>query len=209
MAHETYINRAAAQTLRCSLEQVGSNAIAITTNKPMPNNSPLQVEIVAEPQHASLADLLCELHVFYNEGATPSQTAVKEHLEQNLLAPGSSQRLLVAWRGDGPVLGFAAVSLVFSLVDFAPDTRRHCQLKELYVGASQRSQGVGRALMAGVARYAFDHGCHRIDWPVKASNARGILFYESLGATRVPERLSYRLTEPALGRLAGESGSCR
>lgn len=57
--------------------------------------------------------------------------------------------------------------------------------------------------MAGVARYALDHGCHRIDWHVKASNGRGIRFYESLGAG-VTARLSYRRTEPAVSTLAGE-----
>jgi ribosomal protein S18 acetylase RimI-like enzyme len=104
------------------------------------------------------------------------------------------------------VVGLAAFSLVYSLVEFAEDQRRHCQLKELYVSSAARSQGAGRALMHGLARHAMEHGCRRIDWPVKASNARGILFYESLGAERVAERLSYRLTEPALGRLVLESG---
>lgn len=56
-----------------------------------------------------------------------------------------------------------------------------------------------------VARYAMDHGCHRIDWPVKASNDRGIAFYEGLGAERVADRLSYRLSEPRIGGLAQEA----
>jgi ribosomal protein S18 acetylase RimI-like enzyme len=61
--------------------------------------------------------------------------------------------------------------------------------------------------MAWAARYAFENGCRRIDWPVKASNARGIAFYESLGAERVVDRLSYRLSEPCVGQLALESAS--
>jgi ribosomal protein S18 acetylase RimI-like enzyme len=48
-----------------------------------------------------------------------------------------------------------------------------------------------------------------MDWPVKASNARGIAFYESLGAERVVERLSYRLNEAALQRLAMNRPDCR
>ena len=39
--------------------------------------------------------------------------------------------------------------------------------------------------------------------PVQAANARGQAFYERLGATRVVERLSYRLAGPNLRRLAG------
>ena len=77
--------------------------------------------------------------------------------------------------------------------------------EELYVCADQRSRGVGRALMSWVARYAVESGCCRIDWPVNVSNDRGIAFYESLGAKQVVERLSYRLSEPSMSRLALES----
>ena len=162
----------------------------------------MRVEIVSEAQHESLIDLLCELHAHYNEGAAVSREVVREHLLGNLLAPGSTQRLVVASDGDGMVIGLAAISLVYSLVDFSPQKRRHCQLKELYVRSTNRSGGAGRALMSWVARHAMENGCYRIDWPVKASNARGISFYESLGAERVEERLSYRVCEPRIEGLA-------
>ncbi|UVH60402.1 GNAT family N-acetyltransferase [Variovorax paradoxus] len=167
----------------------------------------MHVELVSEAQHESLTDLLCELHAFYNDGAKVSREAVREHLLGNLLAAGSPHRLAVASGDDGAVVGLAAISLVYSLVEFAPDRRKHCQLKELYVKASGRSNGAGRALMAWVARYAVENGCCRIDWPVKASNDRGISFYEGLGAGRVLDRLSYRLSEPQLSRLAQGLGA--
>jgi GNAT superfamily N-acetyltransferase len=162
----------------------------------------MQVDLVAPARHDSLVELLCELHAHYHEGASMPPATVRSHLVENLLGPESPLRLVVAAREDGRVVGLAAISLTWSLVDFAPEQRRHCQLKELYVRASDRSGGVGRALMAWVSRYAVGHGCHRIDWPVKAGNARGIAFYERLGARRVVERLGYRLTEPAVGALA-------
>lgn len=162
----------------------------------------MHVELVSEAQHESLIDLLSELHAYYDDGATVPRETVREHLLGNLLSAGSPHRLVVASDDDGTVIGLAAITLVHSLVDFAPAQRRHCQLKELYVRSSRRSRGAGRALMAWVAGYAVEHGCCRIDWPVKASNARGISFYESLGAQRVIERLSYRLSEPELSRLA-------
>jgi len=46
-----------------------------------------------------------------------------------------------------------------------------------------------------------------MDWPVKASNAGGIAFYEGLGAERVVERLSYRLSEPNMKKLADQNTS--
>ena len=164
----------------------------------------MHVDLVSESQHESLIDLLCELHAYYNGGAQAARQLVREHLLQNLLGPASPHRLVVASDEGGRVTGLAAISLVFSLVEPAPDKRRQCQLKELYVRSSCRSQGTGRALMAWVARYAWDHGCRRIDWPVQASNDRGIAFYEGLGAERVVERLSYRLGQAALQRLAAD-----
>lgn len=167
----------------------------------------MRVELISETQHESLIDLLCELHTFYNEGSVVRREVVGEHLRENLLAAESPHRLVVALSDAGEVVGLAAITLVYSLVDFAAEKRKHCQLKELYVRSSERSKGVGRALMSWVARYASENGCRRIDWPVKATNARGISFYEGLGAGQVVERLSYRLFEPNISQLAYESAS--
>jgi len=167
----------------------------------------MRVDLVAPSQHGSLVELLCELHAYYHAGSSTPRAAVRSHLVENLLGPESPLRLVVASQDDGRVVGLAAISLTWSRVEFAPEQRRHCQLKELYVRASDRGSGVGRALMAWVARYAVDHGCHRIDWPVQAGNARGIAFYERLGARRVVERLGYRLSEPAVGALAEASAA--
>jgi GNAT superfamily N-acetyltransferase len=158
--------------------------------------------LASEEHHESLADLLCEVHAYYNDGASASRELVRSYLVDTLLAPESPLKLVVAGPGAGEVAGFAAISLTYSLVEPSTERRRHCWLKELYVRSGSRGAGVGRALMSWVARYAVDNGCGRIDWPVKASNARGIAFYERLGAMRVVERLSYRLSEPGLSRLA-------
>lgn len=165
----------------------------------------LTVDLVSPPQHESLVDLLCELHAYYNEGAAIARDMVRSYLQEDLLAPDSGLRLVVADVGTGHVAGFAAIFLTYSLVEPAPERRRQCWLKELYVRDTHRGSGVGEALMAWVARYALEHRCCRIDWPVKASNARGIAFYERLGARPVEDRLSYRLGEAQMAELAART----
>lgn len=163
----------------------------------------MKVDLISPPQYESFVELLCELHTYYNEGSSVPREMVRSHLTDNLLGPDSPLRLVVAYEDGGHVFGFAAISLTYSLVEPTPELRRHCQLKELYVRSPARSRGVGRTIMSWVARYAAENGCRRIDWPVKATNAGGISFYKALGAQQVVERLSFRLSEPSLGELAG------
>ena len=165
----------------------------------------VRVALVSKVHHESLVELLCELHSHYNEGSSVPHELVRSYLVECLLAPTSPLQLVVATREPPHVLGFAAISLTYSLVEPTAGKRRHCWLKELYVRASTRSLGVGKALMSWVAQYAVAHGCCRIDWPVNVTNARGIAFYEGLGAKQVVERLSYRLSEPSLSELAHRS----
>lgn len=165
----------------------------------------MHLGLLSSPQHESFVDLLCELHTYYNEGSSVPREMARSHLVENLLGPDSPLRLVVAHDAAGQVFGFAAISLTYSLVEPSPEQRRHCQLKELYVRSSGRGQGIGKAIMSWVARYAADDGCGRIDWPVKATNARGIAFYRGLGAEQVVERLSFRLSGPGLHELAGQT----
>jgi ribosomal protein S18 acetylase RimI-like enzyme len=161
----------------------------------------MRIDRVTAAQHESLIDLLCELYRYYNDGAEVARADVRDHLLCNLLAPHSPLRLAVAQDASGTVVGFTAVALVYSLVDPTPARRRQCMMKELFVRADSRGRGVGRALMAWVARDAAEQGCGRIDWHVKASNEAGIRFYAGLGAQRVEDRLSYRLAlRPAAGQ---------
>jgi GNAT superfamily N-acetyltransferase len=162
----------------------------------------IRVELVSPPLYESLVDLLCELHSYYNKGSSVVPDLVRSYLVEDLLTAASGLHLVVAHDEAQCVLGFAAISLTYSLVEPAPERRRHCWLKELYVRDSRRSNRVGEALMTWVARHAVENGCCRIDWPVKASNSKGIAFYERLGAKLVEDRLSYRLDEPSLGNLA-------
>ncbi len=70
------------------------------------------------------------------------------------------------------------------------------RLEDLYVTPEKRGQGIGKALLAHLARIAVDQGCPRLEWDVLAWNTPAIAVYESIGA--------HILTEWRIMRLAGE-----
>lgn len=162
----------------------------------------MHIDLVHDGQHGTLVDLMHEMCVFYSDEAPASRDDARANLLENLLAPASPLRIAVAADEAGQAIGLAAVARFHSLVDPAPQRRGQLLLKELYVRGSHRGQGVGKALMAWVARHAREHGCARVDWHVSASNRPGLAFYRSLGALHVAGRLGFRLGGDTLARLA-------
>jgi len=168
----------------------------------------MHIGVVSPDQHDSLSSLLVEAHAHHSEVAA-ADDAMRAHLTDQLLAPHSPVRLVVAVEPNSScdVVGVAALVLLPSVIEPTGDARWQCQLKELYVRGSHRGQGVGEALVAWSAGYALEHGCGRMDWNVQAGNAGGIRFYTGLGATPVMDRLSYRVDRVAMERLVGETRS--
>ena len=75
-------------------------------------------------------------------------------------------------------------------------------LEDLFVVPEARGRGLGRLLLATLARIAAERGWGRVDWYVLDWNAPSIAFYRSLGAVAMDEWTTYRLTGDALGALA-------
>ena len=169
----------------------------------------MRIGLISSHQHESAIHLLCEINAYYNSSSPASKETVREHARENLLSTSSPHRIVVAEDEEGRVVGLAAITFAYSIVEPEVERRSQCQLKELYVCSSQRSRGIGHALMAWVAKHAKEHGCSRIDWPVKSTNAKGIAFYERLGARLVEDRLSYRLAGSKLSELASQGNGQR
>ncbi|NIJ10784.1 GNAT superfamily N-acetyltransferase [Saccharomonospora amisosensis] len=102
---------------------------------------------------------------------------------------------------DGEVVGFALWFLNFS-------TWRGVHgiyLEDLYVREEFRGSGLGKALLATLARECVDRGYARLEWWVLNWNpARS--FYTRLGAEPMDEWTVYRLTDEPLHTLAAEAG---
>jgi GNAT superfamily N-acetyltransferase len=76
------------------------------------------------------------------------------------------------------------------------------RLEDLYVTPSMRGKGIGKALLAHLARIAIDEGCPRLEWDVLDWNAPAIAVYERVGATILTEWRIMRLAGDALLALA-------
>jgi len=79
-------------------------------------------------------------------------------------------------------------------------------LEDLFVRPEFRGRGFGKALLVSLARLAIERGCGRVDWAVLDWNTPSIEFYERLGAQRMDEWTTYRLTGGALKELAAADG---
>ncbi|MBV8783837.1 MAG: GNAT family N-acetyltransferase [Gammaproteobacteria bacterium] len=99
---------------------------------------------------------------------------------------------------EGAPVGFALFFHNFSTFLGKPGI----YLEDLFVRPAARGHGVGKALLAHLARLALARGCPRLDWAVLDWNAPSIEFYRRLGAQPLKEWQLYRLTGPALETLA-------
>jgi len=75
-------------------------------------------------------------------------------------------------------------------------------LEDIFVKPEHRGRGYGKALLLHVARLAKERGCGRFEWAVLDWNAPSIEFYKSLGAVPLDDWTIFRVTGPALEKLA-------
>jgi len=75
-------------------------------------------------------------------------------------------------------------------------------LEDLFVLPGDRRLGVGRAMFRYLAAEAVRRGCGRMEWVVLDWNQLAIDFYEKLGARRMEEWYTYRLTDEQMREIA-------
>jgi GNAT superfamily N-acetyltransferase len=80
--------------------------------------------------------------------------------------------------------------------------KRDLYLEYLFVRPAFRGLGLGRHLMAALARIAVQRDCGRFEWSVLDWNEPAIAFYRRLGALGLDEWTVQRLEGDALHALA-------
>ena len=99
---------------------------------------------------------------------------------------------------DGTPQGFALFFHNFSTFEGRPGI----YLEDLFVRPEARGSGLGKALLAHLAKLCVERDCARLEWWVLDWNAPSIGFYRSIGALVMDEWKLCRLTGDALARFA-------
>ncbi|HXD05996.1 MAG TPA: GNAT family N-acetyltransferase [Burkholderiaceae bacterium] len=121
-----------------------------------------------------------------------------ERLRAQLFCDRPPAEALVAELDSGEVAAFALFFTNFSTFLARPGL----YLEDLFVQPQHRTRGIGSALLRRLAGIAVERECGRFEWSVLDWNEPAIRFYESRGASVMPDWRICRVTGEALKALA-------
>src|SRR5579864_8231270 len=122
-------------------------------------------------------------------------TISEEDLSRDGFGKDPRFRALIAeW--DGQPAGYA---LFFGY--YSTWVGRGIFLEDLFVRQAFRARGIGKALLAAVARIAVQEGCYGVHWEVLQWNEAAIKLYKALGAEFRTQWQRVLLSGPALHQL--------
>jgi GNAT superfamily N-acetyltransferase len=151
----------------------------------------------AKPGEAGLVlSLIGELADY--EQLSDKVDADEARIEAALFGAGATAHCDIAeWSGEvaGQALWFTNFSTFRG--------RNGLYLEDLYVRPAFRGRGIGKALLARLARECVERGWPRMEWVVLDWNRPAIDFYRSLGANLADDWRLCRLDGAALAALAG------
>jgi GNAT superfamily N-acetyltransferase len=125
--------------------------------------------------------------------------ASEQMLADALLAPAPRVFCDIAEKDSAPA-GFALWFYTFSSFR----GRHGIWLEDVFVRPPFRGAGIGKALLAHLARRCVEEGLGRFEWSVLDWNAPAIAFYEAQGAKLMNEWKICRLSGASLETLAGK-----
>ena len=126
--------------------------------------------------------------------------ATEQRLRDTLFGERPAAEVLLA-SIEGETVGYALFFTTYSTFLAKPGL----YLEDLFVKPHARGKGIGKALLARLAKIAVERDCGRVDWSVLNWNEPSLRFYEALGAVRLSDWTTHRLTGEALLKLARNS----
>jgi GNAT superfamily N-acetyltransferase len=130
--------------------------------------------------------------------------ATEDDLRAYLFGPNAVAHAVLAFVDDEPA-GFALYFFNFSTFLARPGL----YLEDLFVKPVSRKRGIGRALLAELARIAIARGCGRMEWSVLNWNELALRVYRGIGAQPLSDWTVYRLTGASLTGLAAAAPAAR
>lgn len=156
----------------------------------------LRIEPAAERDVPLILSFIRKLAEY--ENLSHLVVATEENVREHVFGANPVAEVLLAYWDQEPV-GFALYFRNFSTFLGQPGI----YLEDVFVDPPHRGKGIGKALLARLAKVAAERGYGRLDWAVLDWNTPSIEFYRSLGAVPLDAWTGYRLTGEALARLAG------
>jgi GNAT superfamily N-acetyltransferase len=141
-----------------------------------------------------ILDLIKQLAEY--ERLSDKVTATEQRLRDTLFGERPAAEVLLATL-EGETVGFAVFFTNYSTFLAKPGL----YLEDLFVKPHARGKGIGKALLARLAKIAVDRDCGRVDWQVLNWNEPSIRFYEALGAVPLSDWTTYRLSGEPLVKL--------
>ena len=129
------------------------------------------------------------------------EVAVTEAMIEAALFSDSPRLFCDIAEWNGEPAGFAVWFVNFST--FAG--RFGIYLEDLFVRPQHRRNGIGKALLAYLAKECVENGWVRLQWAVLDWNTPSIEFYKTLGAVLMDEWTLCRVTGSALDALAAKA----
>ena len=148
-----------------------------------------------EADVTTILDLIRQLSVY--EKLEHMVTGNEAMLHNALFGKTPSCECVIAVDNGEPV-GFALFFTTFSTFLCQPGL----YLEDLFVVPAARGHGHGKSLLKYLAALAVKRDCGRFEWRVLDWNTPSIEFYQSLGATVMPEWHLVRMTALELKALA-------
>ena len=168
----------------------------------MPADPTLRVRKAKPADAAAIVEFVRGLARFEGEPVEHVRLTVRD-VWRDGFGPRPAFEVLIAERlrdGEPRPVGFALFFPNYSTWEGRPGI----YVEDLFVVEEERAAGVGRALMAAVARLARERDAARVDLAVLDWNpARG--FYEALGMSHQRTWRPYRMEREAIDRLAAEA----
>ena len=148
----------------------------------------------------AFADVRQEMLAYFQKKETLPPEALLEKLRAD--GPGGAEKFMAlgAWV-EGELAGFAVFSPVYAIDVGTEDVF----LSDFFVRQAYRRSGIGKNLMAALARLCLERGWPRIDWHVYRLDFDARTFYDMLNPDSFKlDHLSYRVEGDEIAALAAK-----